>query len=116
MNDPFQYQGTESATQAAAGTSQDKPHDISEAQVRAADHEFPDHGEQDGRFYVTKRVDGDGELTEQLHEDNFHEVRLQATNAGYTVGDNEHLVDQASKHDGYWEVTYSVPVQRESQE
>lgn len=101
---------TQRATEAAVPTQETR--DLSEATQRGHDHEFPSLGERDGRFYVFRHIIGTAEIPDKVHDDNGHEVRIMATNAGWLVTDEADLqVDQAAQTPAGWDVTYSVPVE-----
>jgi len=99
---------TERATKAAIPTQ--RVRDISEAEIRDHTHEFPTLGERDGRFYMTKRYEGTGELQDSVHDAAAEELRVHAINLGWLPVGTEYLVDQAAQHESGWDVNYSIEV------
>lgn len=96
---------TERATRAAvAPTFKDAP-------------EYPTLGEQDGRFYLRKTMDGHGDIPDQTHADNIEEVKVVARNSGFEVIEDPSqphgtaaTVDKAERTEDGWVAFYSVPV------
>lgn len=93
---------------ASEPATDEQPRDIGTA---ATGPELPTLGEKDGRFYVFKHLDGEGDIPDKVHHDNIEEVKVIATNNGWRPNlDGNDMVDHAAKTDAGWDVTYSIAV------
>jgi len=105
-NDPKQTKsnsGTERGTREAVKAASSTP----TPEVRTED--FPTNGEQGGKFYFEKVISGIGEVPEQVHADNAHEVIRMAEAAGWLATGDVFPAEQRSLGDR-WQIFYAVPV------
>lgn len=112
--EPETAKATESAVEATNTGLRQADEAIQRDDEHAASR--PDLGVQDGRFYLRKRLKGDGDLHDEVMDAQLEETRRMAINLGHKVaggesGDARGLVDQAEREDGGWTILTSVPLE-----